>query len=133
MKRFESGSIFVSVNERIELTADETSIINTMSILDGHYGRLAIINLLKQHCNADRVWRVLELRNKPLNACYTLAPIIQKIGDRTPEQYIADVDAAVERFNCAYQEYMSRFGAAKTEKQRIAASRWWMDYLWSIK
>lgn len=89
--------------ERVELTDAESAIVRTIKAYQ-YQDRLAIVRALKHFGNADKVLRVLELRNQlaTSHGCYTLYSIIARIGERTPEQYVADTDRAVREF---YLEY----------------------------
>lgn len=133
MRIYETGRVIIDCDgNRVELSPAETSIIGTLGETENYHGRMAVIALLKQYGNADKVLEVLILRNQSLNGCYTLAPIITQIGESTAEQYVAEVNQAVARFNAAYQEYTHRFHTAKTDKERSAAVQWW-NLWWDTK
>jgi hypothetical protein len=115
----------------IQLTNTEVKIINTLGTGASIRAKMSVILALKQFKNADKVYRVLELDGgiKRSQGCYTLYPVISRIGERTPEQYIADVEKAVARFNAGYREYIRRFESAKGSKERTAAVIWWDGFM----
>lgn len=126
MRIYETGRVIIDCDgNRIELSPAETSIIGTLGTSENYHGKMAVIALLKQYGNADKVLEVLILRNQSLNGCYTLSPIITQIGESSAAQYVADVNEAVARFNAAQQEYVRRLHSAKTEKECAVVIQWW--------
>lgn len=88
----------------IELTNAEAQLVD---LVHGYQEKIAVIAALKTHCNAEKVRDTLALwdRLKKPHASYTLYPIIRNIGERTPEQYIADTDRACAELNAMWQRY----------------------------
>lgn len=86
---------------QIEISDSEGQLVD---LVTGYLEQTAVLGALKKFCNADKVIEVLKLRGqlKIKHASYTLYPIISQIGERSPEQYVADVDKAVREFNEQY-------------------------------
>jgi hypothetical protein len=132
-KHYEQGMVFVGADDlRIELTADETSIIHALTQPARYYEKVEIIRLLKIFCNADRVWKVIELRAAQGETIFVVDHIIINIGDRSPEDYVAFSGKISSAFTAMQWEYFRRFQAAKTEREKTAVVRWWSDYLDSL-
>lgn len=108
----------------------ESLILSTVS---DYRARCAVLAALKTHCNAEKVWCVMQLWNQTSGTSYTICPIIEQIGDRTPEQYIADVDKAVAEFEAFRRDYVLRFEAAKTAKERRQVVASFDDYFRDAK
>lgn len=99
--------VFPIADGRIELTDSEAQIVD---LLTNYQDQMVIIRALKVFCNAEKVVEVLLLqgRLKRPHASYTIWPIIVNIGDRTPGQYVEDVNRAVAAFNEMYWKYFNR-------------------------
>lgn len=86
--------------DKVKLTEAESKILDAFSIMAAWEDKAWCILALKHFGNAEKVLRVLEL-NGGINrkhVSYTLYPIITGIGDRSPEQYVEDVERAEREF-----------------------------------
>lgn len=93
---------------RVLLTDDEEAVIETMLPWANFPEHEVVIRALKAFGNADKVIAVLRLRGRDKSTShvsYTLCPIIYNIGQRTPEQYVEDVNRASAAFNEMHRRY----------------------------
>lgn len=86
-------------------TETENKIISGMAY--NGFDRESTLRALRVYNNAEKVLRVMELKGltKRGHASYVVYPIISQIGERTPEQYVSDVDAAAAELYAVWLQY----------------------------